>query len=79
VTIDPLVNGQQLIMSVDDEGGNAVCRSSNGDAFADDTVEDFADFCFALQHACPPIGADITAMDCAADGCESRSAIALRA
>jgi hypothetical protein len=79
ITIEPVVSGQQLIASVDDEGGSAVCSSSSGNLFADGAAGDFADLCLTLQHACPSIAADIIAMEYVADGCESMSAIAPRA
>ena len=56
MTIDPLVSGQQLIEPLD-EGGSAISLSPDG--VSDEAVECFADLCFALQHACAFMDADI--------------------
>jgi len=59
MTIDPLVSGQQLIEPLDDEGGSAISLPSSPDGDSEEAVERFEDLCFALQHVCAFMDADI--------------------
>ncbi len=80
MTIDPLVSGQQLITSPDDEGGNAISISSSAEVVSGVAAECFADLCFALQQACASIDADMAPIGCS-EACAGAlsSLIAVRA
>jgi hypothetical protein len=79
ITIDPPVSGQQLIASLDDEGGNAVRMSSRLAAFVNESAGPLDELWRALQQACASLVAGIAAMEGCADCCVSMSATALRA
>lgn len=78
-TIEPLVNGQQLIASPCAGAGSMTCVNSRlkGSLAA---TECFRTLCLALQHACEFIAADIPAIGCSlATADESASLIEARA
>jgi hypothetical protein len=58
MTIEPLVSGQQLMEPLE-EGGRAISVSSRLEGHSDEAAECFDDLCFALQHACASMDADM--------------------